>query len=450
MSRWRRSGLRVCLLLVAVSAMIGSELKSTNIIIISVDTLRADHLGCYGYSRNISPAIDRLAEDGIRFAWCFTMTPLTAPAFSTMLTSLSPHKHGAKKNGLSIFKHVRTLPWYLRNYGYVSAAFISNWPLRKRLSMLHRDFDTYEEIFTKKRRFGLLHNEGTAETVTRRAVQWLNGHRGEKFFLWVQYTDPHAPYIFHSDFAPKNEKMDARHYPAGTQLSRIKKYDTEIAYTDLHIGQLIEELKTQGLYRDALIIFNSDHGESFGEHDYFKHGRKLYNSCLHVPLIIKLPRIRQKITVSDRYATLLDVAPTILSVLKYPLPEHMEGASVLGKMSRERLFFETYGGAAHLNRSNRYRLKVSPIRYGVLSGPMKVIYSSKSRKWEMYDILKDRFEHRNLRPQLDREFRPLKVVLMKYVREVRRNIELAKKGYEQRSELSKEDVEKLRSLGYLK
>ena len=126
------------------------------VIIISVDTLRADHLGCYGYPRKTTPAVDALARDGVLFDRCFTLTPLTTPAFSTMLTSLPPHKHGAKRNGLSLFNQIHTLPHYLKKHGYVSAAFISNWPLRKNLCGLHRDFDSYIEVFGKRRWMGVL------------------------------------------------------------------------------------------------------------------------------------------------------------------------------------------------------------------------------------------------------------------------------------------------------
>ncbi|MCP5103913.1 MAG: sulfatase-like hydrolase/transferase, partial [bacterium] len=168
-----------------------------NIIIISVDTLRADHLGCYGYPQNTSPNIDAFARDGVLFSNCYTLTPLTAPSFSTLLTSLPPHQHGAKRNGLSIYRKIRTLPYYLKRYGYRSTAFISNWPLRKKLSGLHVHFDAYYEVFTKKRYMGLTHSEGDASTITKKALNWLEENVKKRFFLWVQYTDPHAPYIFH-------------------------------------------------------------------------------------------------------------------------------------------------------------------------------------------------------------------------------------------------------------
>ena len=132
-----------------------SFIHSNNVIIIAVDTLRADHLGCYGYPRNTSPNIDDLAFGGVKFNNCYTPSPLTTPAFASMLTSLPPYKHGAKRNGLSIFDRVKTLPQFLKEKEYNSAAFVSNWTLQKKLTHLDRGFDTYTEILTRKRRLGL-------------------------------------------------------------------------------------------------------------------------------------------------------------------------------------------------------------------------------------------------------------------------------------------------------
>lgn len=436
--------------LVCVSPYIYTEdQESTNVIIISVDTLRADHLGCYGYPRNLSPAIDSLSRDGIRFSRCFTITPLTAPAFSTMLTSLPPHKHGAKKNGLGIFKHILTLPWYLKKKGYYTSAFISNWPLRIKLSGLHHEFDTYQEIFTRKRYLGIMNKEGTADVVTKKTFEWLEKHHKKKFFLWVQYTDPHAHYIFHPKFNPDRDKLKEARFPIGTRMHRIKKYDTEIAFTDFYIGKLIKNLKKLGLYRDALIIFNADHGESFGEHNYFKHGRKLYNSCLHIPLIIKLPQNQKRNTVNKKNVSILDVTPTILSILNFPIPDHMEGIPLLENIPERHLYFETYGGSAVLNRSNKYRLRVTPIRYGILRDSIKIIHSNKTRKKELFNLKEDWFEHHNLPHQIKNDYHLLSDQLTKYSKQVKKYIEYTKKKFKQRSQLSEEDYQKLKSLGYL-
>ena len=422
-----------------------------NVIIISVDTLRADHLSCYGYPIKTSPAIDDLSRDGVRFSRCFTITPLTSPGFSTMLTSLPPYKHGSKRNGLPIFKHIRTLPYFLKKYGYYSSAFISNWPLRKNLSGLHQDFDSYYEVFNKKRWFGLLNAEGRAKEVTKRAIKWLEDHHKKRIFLWIHLSEPHAPYVFHKKFDFDINKIDPSYYPHGTRFSKIKKYDSEIAFTDFYIGKLIEKIKGLGLYHDSLIVFNSDHGESFGEHNYFKHGRKLYDSCLHVPLIIKLPSNSLKNSTRDENVSILDLSPTILSILKLRIPEYMEGSALFDKRVklREVIYFEAYKGAVITKRSTKFHIKVYPKKFGILQGSIKLIYTCRKKTIEAYSIKDDRFELRDLYKENPKEFHNLKILLMKHIKKVEKHIQHSKIYLKKRSSLSKEDIEKLKTLGYI-
>lgn len=422
-----------------------------NVIIISVDTLRADHLSCYGYPIKTSPAIDDLSRDGVRFSRCFTITPLTSPGFSTMLTSLPPYKHGSKRNGLPIFKRIRTLPYFLKKYNYCSSAFISNWPLKKRLSGLDRDFDSYYEVFNKKRWLGLLDSEGKASEVTRRAIKWLEDHHKKRIFLWVHLSEPHAPYIFHKKFDFDIKKIDLSYYPPRTRFSKIKKYDSEIAFTDFYIGKLIEKIKELGLYHDSLIVFNSDHGESFGEHSYFKHGRKLYNSCLHVPLIIKLPGNCLKNSTQDENVSILDLSPTILSILKLQIPEYMEGSALFDKRVklREVIYFEAYRGAVITEKSKKFHLNVHPRKLAILQGSTKLIYTYGTKRIEAYRIKKDWFELRDLYKENPKEYYNLKILLMKHIKKVEKYIQHSKRYLKKRSSLSKEDIEKLKTLGYI-
>ncbi len=424
-----------------------------NIIIISVDTLRADHLGCYGYPLNTSPHIDAFARDGILFSNCYTLTPLTAPSFSTLLTSLPAHQHGAKRNGLSIYRKIKTLPYFLKRYGYRSVAFVSNWPLRKKLAGLHVHFDTYYEIFTKKRYMGIMQNEGQAATVTEKTIDWLEDNHKKRFFLWVQYTDPHLPYIMHDEFTFNYDKLPADTYPPATRMARIKKYDSEIAYTDFHIGRLIKKLKELGIYHDALIVFQADHGESFGEHNYFKHGRKLYNSTLHVPLIFKLPGSRQKNTVRQENVSVLDIGPTIFSALEILVHSQMKGLPLLGENGvdpNRKILLETYGGAVHFRRnSKKYHLKIKPIRYGILSGPLKIIYNLKDKTVEAYHQNDDRFETRNIYISGPSALKEMKNNLVIKADKVTKYIKLNKAHHLQESGLSQEDLNRLKSLGYI-
>ncbi len=428
--------------------LFSSFLYAQNVIIIAVDTLRKDHLGIYGYPRNTSPNIDHFASDGVKFNHCYTPSPLTTPAFSTMLTSLPPHKHGAKRNGMSIFNRTNTLPVFLRERGYYSGAVISNWTLNKKLTHLDRGFDTYTEVLNKRRWFGIFDKEGEAPAVNKEAIKWLYKNKEKKFFLWVHYTEPHEPYVYHKEFDHGYDEVNPEYYPKGSHQKKIKKYDTEIGFVDFYIGELLQKIKEYGLYEDALIIFMGDHGESLGEHDYFGHGRMLYNSCLQVPLIVKLPRNKDRNTEINSIVSLLDIAPTILALLGEVVPEEMEGNNLFSPDKQERtLYFETYKGAVHRETNMIFNLKVKPIRYGLLKDNLKLIFDG---EFEAYNLLDDHFELENIYKNPDQKFAEMTQLLEKFIVDVEDFIEYTKKYYRQRSKLTKEEMEKLKALGYIK
>jgi len=446
-------GIFIGLLIFQFCHTFGARPDLKNVIIIAVDTLRADHLGCYGYPLNTSPNIDKFSRDAVLFKNCYALTPLTTPSFATVLTSLPPHKHGAKRNGITIYKKIKTLPFYLKTYGFRSAAFVSNWPLHRRLCGLHRDFDSYHEVFTKKRWLGILNSEGGASTVNRKALAWLKKNQDRNVFLWVLYTEPHAPYIQHKGFYFDYQHVPNSVYPPRTRMRKIRKYDSEIAYTDFHIGKFIEEIKKLKLYEDSLIIFMGDHGESFGEHNYFRHGRKLYNSTLHVPLIIKLPENQFKNTRRTENVSLLDIGKTIFSVLNIHHPLQMEGISLLNDHDPDpnrEIFFQTYGGRVKFRRKGKkYQLKVKPIRYGMIKGFTKLIYNIKKKTYETYDLDKDNHETVNRFIKMKWNIRNIKNTLLTKIVDVTRYIKLNRLYNLKPSTISKEDLEKLKTLGYI-
>ncbi len=425
-----------------------SLLCAQNVIIIAVDTLRKDHLGSYGYPRNTSPNIDRFALDGVKFNHCYTPSPLTTPAFSSMLTSLPPHKHGAKRNGMSIFNRTNTLPEFLKNHGYYSGAFISNWTLNKKLTHLDRGFDTYTEVLNKRRWFGIFDKEGEAPAVNKEAIKWLYKNKEKRFFLWVHYTEPHEPYVYHEEFDHDYDEVIPEIYPEGSHQKKIKKYDTEIGFVDFYIGELLRKIKEYGLYEDSLIIFMADHGESLGEHDYYGHGRKLYNSSLQVPLILKLPGNCDRNTEMNDVVSLLDIAPTVLELLGKEIPEEMEGENLFGPGMKERvLYFEAYKGAVHRETDMNFSLKVKPIKYGLLKDSYKLILDD---EFEAYNLEDDHFELHNIYKNPDRKFAEMTQFLEKFKKDVLDFIEYSKKYYRQRSKLTEEELKKLKALGYIK
>ncbi|HKY33048.1 MAG TPA: sulfatase [Candidatus Polarisedimenticolia bacterium] len=293
-----------------------------DILIVTVDTLRADHLSIYGDPRPITPNLDRLLARGMRFKQARTLEPLTSPSMVSLFTSLHPHEHGSTRNGLRMRPGLASLSGELARAGYVRAAFVSNWTLRRKLCGLGDHFDQYQEVLTEKRWFGMVRSESAAPDVTRHALAWLDGHRAaggrEPVLLWVHYSDPHAPYDFHPEHA------EALGIDGGRKPGPRDRYATEVAFTDAAIGVLLDELGRRGLRDNLLVVFAADHGESLGEHDYWGHGANLLDKGLRIPMGIAWPGRVPAMAVSQP-ALISDIAPTVLGLLGRPSPRSFKG-----------------------------------------------------------------------------------------------------------------------------
>jgi choline-sulfatase len=264
------------------------------IILVTVDTLRADRLGAYGSSKGLTPALDRLAQNAARFTAAVTQVPLTLPAHATILTGLHPAKHGIRTNdGFRLPPGVPTLAEALRSRGYATGAFIGGAPLQASFG-LARGFDRYDDDFL--RAAGAV--ERPADDVVRAAAAWIDQHRSRPFFAWLHLFDPHSPYTPPAPFA-------AAHAGA--------PYDGEVAYADAAIGRLFEQLQRSNLFSPAAIIVVADHGESLGEHGERTHGTFLYDATVRVPLFVKLPGATAAPVVTVPVET-ADLAPTIASI----------------------------------------------------------------------------------------------------------------------------------------
>ena len=216
--------------------------RHPNILLITIDTLRADHLSSYGYPLKTSPAIDYLAERGVRFSSAYSPIPLTGPSHVSLFTSRFPQEHGARVNGYAVDKDSKWLflPQILRRFGYFNAAFISAWPLTSRLTHLDRWFDVYDEDLSRK--YQVFNSSRYAEDVTPLVTDWLENRPPRPFFLWVHYFDPHSPYHLRDGFEElaKSGHPDNRPLSKNQEMTdRIRNYDSEIAYTDSHIGKLL-------------------------------------------------------------------------------------------------------------------------------------------------------------------------------------------------------------------
>lgn len=419
-----------------------------NVLVVTIDTLRTDRVSAYGYTRPTTPHIDRLLAAGARFSQARTVEPLTNPALCSLWTSLHPHQHGATRNGLRLRPDATSMARILGRRGFRTAAFVGNWTLRNEISGLGEHFAHYNEVFTRKRWFGLFKGEATAEDLTDEALTWLSEYRetgGRRpFLLWVHYVEPHAPYRLQESFAPRLK------IPVSAEVSRSDRYDTEVAFADYHVGRLLASIQgNPELAANTLIIFAADHGESLGEHSYWGHGRNLFEPTLHIPMGITWPgKVRPGVTI-DAPAVNLDVAPTVLGLAGLPVPPVFEGfdwSSVLrgtGAPPRDRvLWFQAHKGAVLSPQEAESARRKGLLEIAVLSGMRKEIFRMTEHKRSVFDLARDPRELRNLAQGTTAPSRSLQAWLTDLRRGLADSDRLAKVT------IAPEDVQALRALGY--
>jgi arylsulfatase A-like enzyme/Flp pilus assembly protein TadD len=290
----------------------GSATGIRHVVLISLDTTRADHLSCYGYGRKTTPNIDALAEQGYLFSNTTTTIPLTLPAHTSMLTGTIPPHHGRHENNDHYFdpSHV-TLAQLLKKKGYRSGAFVGSQILNGSFG-LDRGFDIYQDLFAEEDQ-----SQRRAEEVNRAAFRWLDKQKGDPVFMFLHYYDPHAEYDPPEPFASKFKESP---------------YAGEIAYADHCIGQVVAKLKKLGMYDSSLIIVTGDHGEMLGEHGEAGHMYFIYESAIKVPLICKLPESNGPHRIDD-IAGIIDIVPTVCDLLDIAPPAGIEGESLAGYFS---------------------------------------------------------------------------------------------------------------------
>lgn len=332
--------------------------SSPNVLLITIDTLRADRLGSYGYAEANTPYLDRLAEEGVQFLQTIAPSTETCPSHTSILSGVYPFQHGTLYNEGPVHadKHATTtVPEILASRGYRTAAFVSGATLSDLICGLAFRFETYDEDFSGwswmpnvALKLGLFRlaakispaataqmqrPERTAPETTDQALRWLRLRGQSPFFLWVHYFDPHEPYRSPAQFIRPTERGylglangDWVHLPKVRQelilenpreMQHMKaRYDGEITYTDSEVGRLLEELDKLDLRNNTLVVLTSDHGESLGEHDaYFDHVSTLYDENLRVPLIFRYPGRLPEGKKVDRQTRLIDIAPTIMDLL---------------------------------------------------------------------------------------------------------------------------------------
>ncbi len=364
-------------LLVAVVLWSCSRLTARpirNVILISIDTCRADYLSCYGYHRKTTPNIDAIADAATLFENVISPVPLTLPSHCSMLTGTTPLYHGVHENvNYRLEKFNLTLAELLRQKGYTTSAIISSLVLDSQFG-LNQGFDTYNDHFIQPIT-SWYQSERRGDEASRFACDWLEKHKSEKFFLFLHYFDPHDDYRPPEPFAT---------------IFKDNLYAGEIAYTDYCIGEVILKLKELGLYDSTLLIITSDHGEGLGEHAEPYHGFFVYNSTVRVPLIIRAPGGPKGKKVPD-VVGLVDVVPTICGLLGIDPPQVLHGKD-LSPLFRE-------GGKIQNNERYIYCESLQATLYGcspllgLVQDRWKYIHAPRP---ELYDLDKDPHEDKNL------------------------------------------------------
>ncbi len=398
-----------------------------NVLIITIDTLRADHVGAYGYAPARTPSLDRLAREGVRCTDAIAAAPITLPSHSSIFTGLYPPAHGVRDNGAyALSGRAVTLAERLKAAGYRTQAIVSALVLNRRYN-LGQGFDGYDDdLWSEDQPELFMVRDRPAPRTAERATGWLQRWEKEPsrkpFFLWVHFYDPHQPYKA----------------PAAELLRSPSPYDAEIAVADQGVGKILAELERQGRLDDTLVVATADHGESLGEHGEKTHGVFLYDATLHVPLFLRWPGRLPAGKVYTGPVRSVDLMPTVLAALGLPGGSETQGKSLLpalrGEIAppalpqySESLLSEVGFGMAPL--------------YGLRFQGMKWIRAPRP---EVYDLKRDPRELRNLYPQERRTGARLDRELETILADSRRRALPAAP-----SPMDRETLETLQALGYL-
>lgn len=413
--------------------IVGMLAASPNVVFLSVDTLRADYLGFYGFEHNTSPNLDRLAAESLVFDDCICEVPLTAPSFGSMLTSRFPRMTGLTRNGLRMPADVPTVVESFRAAGYFTFCVQSNWTLKSELSGLDRGFDVYEDDFHKKR-WGIVKSERYADEVTRIALEQLDTRNTAKpFFAWIHYSDPHAPYELHRDHRPIGGGL---WFKKNRDKVRIK-YASEVAFTDACIGTLLDALPRE----NTVIVFVADHGESLYEHDYLGHGRRIYRTEVRIPFMIHAAGIAPGR--SNAPVRGIDLGPTLLGLAALAPVAGMLGRDILHDVpepNRVRVF-ETYGGAVpKLPGVHALMADKAPMRQGAILEGWKLILGGSQP--ELFYLPDDPGELNDLSAAEPERLKELQGLIETWDKRTGR-------GTNESASLNADDVSALEALGYV-
>lgn len=425
--------------------------KNCNVILISIDNLRADHLGCYGYNRNTTPNIDKLAEKGIIFTNVITQVSWTLshlPMLSSLYISSALPIY-SNFSTLQIPNYIVLLPEILKEKNYTTAAFV-NAPFLSSFYHFNKGFDFFDEK-------GVFNREefGDIKDVNTRIINWLEKNKKNKFFIFVHYYDVHDPYhpeeyyykLFDENYTNylslkkklgilSDKPLDNSNISKRERETVIAAYDAKIRYTDENIKKLVDKLEGLNLLKNTIIIITSDHGNPLGDHGVFSHGTQLYDESLHVPLILILPKTQRKI-VKEQVRS-IDIMPTVLEILGFQIPNPIDGESLVPLIEGKKLNIIAFSESADL--------------ISMRNNSIKFIFNIKTGEEELYNLSNDPKELFNIADKISTKNFQLEI--FKFVKRNEDKLISLSKNYETKygiNETMREKIEeRLRELGYIK
>jgi choline-sulfatase len=389
--------------------------RSAPVILICVDTLRADHLPAYGYRAVLTPNLDTLAQDAILYTNAYSHVPLTLPSHASLFTGLLPPQNGVRDNiGYPLSADPETLAGFLKKQGWSTGGAVSS-VILSRTTGINRGFDFYEDSIeptAANQSLGRVQRNGAETEALLR--QWVDRQVGTKFFAFLHLFEPHTPYD-----PPEPHKS---RYPLA--------YDGEIARADEIVGDFLKALKERGLYDKAIIVFLSDHGEGLNDHGEEEHGVLLYREAIRVPLFVKLPRSRHAGEKVSAAVGLADVFPTVARLIGVAPPAGMPGVPLTAHLAKQspgrRIYSETLYPRLHLGWSDLASLVDA--RYHYIEAPRP----------ELYDVTADPGEKQDLAPGLPAPFRAMRAEILQWPRPMKAP-----------GQSDPEQIKKLAALGYL-
>ena len=413
-----------------------------NLLLVTIDTLRADHCSAYGYGKPTTPHLEALARDGVRCELAYAPMATTAPSHATMLTALLPRAHGVRKNGHVLAPRHRTLAEVLHDHGYRTHAVVSSFVLEKRFG-LAQGFASYDDSLgeSENAKEALFQ---TADRARHKALDWLstNGDLGgtrsaQPFFLWVHLFDPHEPYAPPAEhrrpFAPPDESDALR--------SALASYDGEVRFADAELGVLLDGLASAGVLDTTLVVVTADHGEGLMSHGHMGHGPQLYEEAVRVPLVFRWPRGLPSGTLVETPVLLADLAPTLLALLGVKPLEHADGVNVADVLRGRQAGEANRPVFLERRRYDNETADGVPVRgalVGVRLGRFKYLEAPDAR--ELYDLDIDPAEARNILAERTREAESLAALLARW---------RTTRAGDEHADTSTETREALRALGYV-